>query len=670
VTAISLPAARRMESRMVRRLAAVGLAAGAVILYILLRGTWVLPHNEEAGVFSALNGVRDGIDAGRASNPLFFLVIDPFRQVVDQLVQSTLDMLHVVGWPGVIGVAAVLGFLAGGWRLALLAVSGFVSLGALGLWNESIDTLGLTLAAVVLSLLIGIPLGIVAGRSDGFQRLINPILDVMQIMPAFAYLGVITLLLRIGGASAAIATLIYAMPAAIRITSLAIRGVPPASVEAAASLGATRWQTLRKVQLPLARRVIGLGINQTIMLALGMVVVTVLIGAPGLGVPIIRALENTNVGAAFDAGLAIVILAIILDRLTEHASERMDARRPSDTATEARRRKVLLAGLAIALASIVAGILLAGSREFPESIAVSFREPVNAATGWVKSNLFGLTDGIKNGFSEGFLNPLQTVLTTSPWWLVVAVVFGAGSLISGWRAATFASICLIAIAGLGLWQHGMETLASVLVATAATLLIGLAFGIWSARNRRFSAILRPILDFAQTMPSFVYLLPAVALFGASRLTAIAAAVIYGIPPVIRLVEAGIRSVPVPIIEAATSSGATRSQLLWKVQLPVARQALLLAANQGIVLVLAMVVVGGLVGAGALGYDVVAGFAQSEDFGKGLAAGISIVLLGVMLDRITQGAGTRRSKLADEELPVNEGATAPSLPGDILVGHSA
>ena len=144
------------------------------------------------------------------------------------------------------------------------------------------------------------------------------------------------------------------------------------------------------------------------------------------------------------------------------------------------------------------------------------------------------------------------------------------------------------------------------------------------------------------MPSFVYLIPALALFAPTRFTAILAAVIYAMPPVIRLVEAGIRSVPVAAIEAGISSGASPRQLLWKVQLPMARRSLLLAANQGIVMVLAMVVVGGLVGAGALGYDVVAGFAQHEDFGKGLSAGIAIVLLGVMLDRITQGAGDRSS----------------------------
>jgi glycine betaine/proline transport system permease protein len=143
------------------------------------------------------------------------------------------------------------------------------------------------------------------------------------------------------------------------------------------------------------------------------------------------------------------------------------------------------------------------------------------------------------------------------------------------------------------------------------------------------------------MPAFVYLIPALALFSPTRFTAIVAAVIYAAPPVIRLVEVGIRAVPVSAIEAAVASGATRRQLLWKVQLPMSVQALLLAANQGIVMVLSMVVIGGMVGAGALGFDVITGFAQGQHFGKGLAAGIAIVLLGIMLDRITQGAGGKR-----------------------------
>ena len=159
----------------------------------------------------------------------------------------------------------------------------------------------------------------------------------------------------------------------------------------------------------------------------------------------------------------------------------------------------------------------------------------------------------------------------------------------------------------------------------------------------FRTTIRPLLDAAQTMPAFVYLIPAVALFQVGRFTAIVAAVIYAMPPVIRLVDAGIRAVSPTVMEAARC-GRRRPdrQLLWKVQLPLSRGALLLAANQGIVMVLAMVVVGALVGAGALGFDVISGFTQREDFGKGLAAGVVIVLLGIMLDRITQGAGGRPS----------------------------
>jgi glycine betaine/proline transport system permease protein len=198
----------------------------------------------------------------------------------------------------------------------------------------------------------------------------------------------------------------------------------------------------------------------------------------------------------------------------------------------------------------------------------------------------------------------------------------------------------------------MITLATTLVAVVLTLAVGIAFGIWSARSDRVSAFLRPGLDAAQTMPSFVYLVPALALFGPTRFTAIVAALIYAAPSVIRLVEDGIRGVSPTVVEAATSVGATPRQLLWKVQLPMARPSILLALNQGIVLVLAMVVVGGLVGGGALGYDVVVGFSKAQQFGKGLAAGIAIVLLGIMLDRITQAAGARKASSAQTDAPAD------------------
>lgn len=632
MTAISLPAVSRLDPSTARRGLALVLIAVAVLLFVLFQGQWTLPHDDDAALFKSLNGLRTFVDEHRTA-------LDPVRVVVATLVDVINTSIATLGWLGVIGVAGGLGLVFGGARLAVLVVAGFLVLGLLGLWDASMATLGLMLAAVVIALLIGIPLGILVGRSDRLSAFITPILDVMQIMPTFAYLTPMTLLFLIGAPSSTIATLIYAIPPAIRITSLGIRGVPRESVEAATSLGSTRWQVLRKVQLPLASRTIGIGVNQTIMMALSMVVITGLIGAPGLGRNILLALSKVDVGAAFDAGLAIVVLAIVLDRLTDKAGQWLDprSRRSEESAVRRRRRQVLtFAGVA---AVVVAAQLIPAS--FPTDVTFSFREPVNTIVDWITLTFSPLTLGIKNGFSDLVLNPLETVLTSAPWWLVTGVMVLVAWYISGRRAALTAGICLGLIVLLSLWSHSMATLTSVLIATVLTLLVGLVVGIMSARSDRLRAVLRPFLDTAQTLPAFVYLIPAIALFDPSRFTAIVAAIIYAAPPVIRLVDAGIRGVPPTVIEAATASGSTERQLLMKVQLPLSRQALLVAANQGIVLVLAMVVIGGLVGAGALGYDVVAGFAQREDFGKGLAAGTAIVLLGILLDRITQGAGGRR-----------------------------
>ena len=638
MTAITAPLAARLESKTARRLLLLIFAVVAVLLYVVFQGQGTLPHDEAYPLFDTLNAFREWIEVNRDS----FFLLELIRVGIGGLVGAFEGLLAGLGWPGVIALSGGLGLIFGGWRLALLGALGFTAIGALGLWESGMATLAQMLAAVLISLLIGIPLGIIAGRSRRFAAAIGPLLDAMQIMPTLAYLGPMTLLFGIGVAPGTIATLIYAIPPAIRITALGIRGVPGATMEAAESLGSTRWQTLSKVQLPLARRTIGIGVNQTIMMALSMVVITALIGAPGLGVDVLRALQSVNVGAAFQAGLAIVILAIVLDRLTERAGEWMDPR--FRRAGETRRGRRIVA--AIAAAAVVLAVLfartLADPTAFPETVFIDFRDPVNDIVAWIKTNLVGFTTAIKDAFSYGILNPLQGILTQAPWLLILAVVFVSAWYVSRLRAAIVAGACLLLTAALGLWEHGMETLASVIVATLVTLILGVAIGILSARNDPFRSTIRPLLDAAQTLPAFVYLIPAVALFSVGRFTAIVAAVIYAVPPVIRLVDAGIRAVSPTVLEAARSAGSTERQLLWKVQLPLSRRALLLAANQGIVMVLAMVVVGALVGAGALGFDVISGFTQREDFGKGLAAGVVIVLLGIMLDRITQGAGGRPS----------------------------
>jgi len=602
-----------------RRTVAAVLAVAAVVAYLVVRTTGAA-DSEDAWAFRFFTSVRTWVDDNRDTSPVFLFGFNYLKLAVVTLVDAVQGALYGLGWSGLVAAAGALTAVLAGWRLAIATVTGFLFLGVLGLWQESVDTLVLTLSAVLLAVLIGVPLGVLAARVPAVGAVLRPVLDVMQIMPTFAYLAPMTLLFSIGEPAAVIATLIFAVPVTIRITALGISEVSTTTVEAATALGSTRWQLLGKVRLPMARPTIVLAVNQTIMMALSMVVVTALIDAPGLGQTIVEALERVNVGAAFNAGVAIVVLAVLLDRVTTRAA----GRRPK------------LPYLLGAVGAVVVLALLPLSSEFPERWQVSFAQPVNDATHWIEFHWYDATEALKNGVSAALLDPLQTVLTTTPWWLFALVVLAFGTLGSGWRSATIAALAAAGIAGLGLWQHAMQTLAAVLVATVVTMLAGVMFGVLSARHDRFARVLRPMLDAAQTMPSFVYLLPAVALFGATRFTAIIAAVIYAVPPVVRLVERGIRDVPATAVEAALSAGSTPRQLLWKVQLPMARGGLLLATNQGIVMVLAMVVVGGLVGAGALGYDVVAGFSQREDFGKGLAAGFAIVLLGVLLDRLTQG----------------------------------
>ncbi|MEV7006089.1 ABC transporter permease subunit [Streptosporangium sp. NPDC051022] len=632
----SAPRARTGPRSWPARLTGVAVVVAA---YLLFRGTATLPHDDDAAPFRFVGDVRDWVDANRNDSPVFLFFVNYVRLLVGGLH----DALHLVpealGWAGTTGLACALGRLAGGGRVALTALAGFVSFGVLGVWRESADTLALVLAAVLLSLLVGLPLGVWAGRSVRLRRLLFPLLDVMQIMPTFAYLAPMVLFFQIGPASATVATAVYAIPPAIRIMALAVERVSPTAVEASTAVGATRWQTLRKVHLPMARTTIALAVNQTFMMALSMVVIAALIAAPGLGSDIVSGLSRADVGLMLPAGLAVVIMAVVLDRVTTAAATREPTAPGAFSARTSARPRIAVAA-ALTLCGVIAARFLPA--DFPEGWVLHLARPVNEAVTWAKFSWYGVTETIVAATTETLLNPLQTVLTTAPWWLATATVAVIAWRTGGRGAAVTAAGCLLATALLGLWQHTMETLTTVLAGVTLTMAAGLLLGVAAARSPRFAAVQRPLLDAAQTMPPFVYLLPALALFGATRFTAILASVVYAVPPVVRLVEDGIGGVCPAAVEAARSCGSTERQVLWKVRLPMARAAILLAANQGIVLTLAMVVVGGLVGAGGLGYDVVSGFSQRADFGMGFAAGVATVLVGVMLDRITRGAGERPS----------------------------
>ena len=497
---------------------------------------------------------------------------------------------------------------------------------------------------MILSLAIGIPVGIWAGLSDRVLKVVTPILDLAQILPTLVYLAPLALVFLIGPASATIATMVYSIPIAVRLTAFGIRGVPTSPVEAGTSMGTTKRQLLRKVQLPMSSRTIIMGINQTVMAALSFVVIAALIGAPGLGKPVIDALIIRNVGDGFVAGIAVVLIAIMLDRSTSAAITKKDTFVPPSEADRKRRKLALIIAGITAIVGIVLSRQMAWAAFFPKQIDISSQvaNVSDSAVTWVTENMELLTAGLSKAVTVGVLNPLESVLANSPWYLTIAMITLISLILGGIRSAIVSATLLIAVVATGLWYDTMITFTQTIVATMLTMIVGVVVGVWIGRSVRAERALRPILDAGQTLPAFVYLIPMLGFFGPSRFTAIATGIVYSIPIVVKIVGQGIREVPVNMVEAATSTGSTKWQLITKVQLPAAKKSLLLATNQGLIFVLAVVVIGGFVGGGGLGYLVLLGASKPELQGKGLVAGFCILLLGVMIDRIAQYMVARNS----------------------------
>ncbi len=255
----------------------------------------------------------------------------PTFQAMKVPVEALLDGVSaVLLWLPPIAFIVLVGVLAwrvAGWRIGALAAVSFTLIGMVGLWDLTMVTLSMVAASVVVCLIIGLPFGILAARSDRFQAALRPILDVMQTTPAFVYLVPVVMLFSIGTVAGVIATIIFALPPLIRLTDLGIRQVPDDVIEAAEAFGSSEREVLFKVRLPLALPTIMAGVNQTIMLALSMVVIAALIGAGGLGRPVVEGLNALRIGQAGIGGLAIVLLAIVLDRLTQAFGEGGAAKR-------------------------------------------------------------------------------------------------------------------------------------------------------------------------------------------------------------------------------------------------------------------------------------------------------------------------------------------------------
>ena len=613
--------------------------------------TLARPVNDLTSFQTWLNSVRDNVQVAATNNWFFHGVIGTIVDGVNNLFLKLQELFSTpapprpvpqIGWLGVVAILGWIAYAVASWRAAVLVVVSVLLFGVLGYWQDSVDLLLITALAVGLCIVIGLPIGIAMARRGWVSAVVTPFLDVMQTMPSFAYLIPFVLIFSIGPACALIVTMVYAMPPLIRITEHGIRSVSPTTIEAADSIGATRRQLLRKVQLPMARRTIVLGINQCTLAALSMATIAAFVNGPGLGQPNVAALENLDIGTAAVTGLAIVVIAIMLDRTTTAASERTELQsRGIGQSAKTRRATLAAFGFIVLIAVWLSRTYLSLAR-FPGrfNFGTDLGHWIGSATNTVVNHIDAFTAGIKNAVSYGFLNPLQSLLAETPWWLLALVLIAISFVLGGWRPAVVTVVCEGVLLGVGLWNDAMVTLTMTLVATVLVMIVAVVLGVLMGRSRRADTVVRPFLDAFQTLPPFVYLVPALALFSTSRFTAIVAAMLYGVTISTKLVADGIRSVPPTTVEAAESTGSTSWQMISKVQLPMSKAALVLATNQGLLYVLSMVVIGGLVGGGSLGYLVVAGFSQATLFGKGLAAAIAITALGVMLDRTARYAAAR------------------------------
>jgi glycine betaine/proline transport system permease protein len=587
------------------------------------------------------------IRGNRTESFLFVYVFNPIRSVISGFIEIFMgiiavpgdgNLIPVLGWFGTLVLIGFIVYATSTLRMAFFSMFLMLLCGMLGMWLLTMETLAMTIGAVVLSLLIALPLGVWAGLNDKVMKVLRPWLDLAQVLPTLVYLAPLALVFLIGIASATIATMIYSIPICIRITALAIKSLKQGPIEAAESAGSTRWQVLTKVQLPMAKSTIILAVNQTTLAALSFVVIAALIGAPGLGKPVLEALQIRNVGDGVVAGLAVVLLAVMLDRSTSAAVNRDQSGYAAADAAKVRRRIGLAIFGVLTIVAIYLSRYVLAFAVFPEQLII--KEPVaeaaNAVSDWITDNLGFLTVTGSEFFTVWVLNPLQDVLANSPWWLTLIAITLLAFILAGRTVGILVFVLLALVMATGLWNDTMLTLAMTLIATGFVVIIGIVMGVWAGRSAKVDRFLRPFLDAGQTMPAFVYLVPVLALFGPTRFAAIVLGVVYAAPVVIRIVADGIRKVPKESVEAAVSAGSTNLQVITKVQLPVARRSILLGVNQGLIFVLAVVVIGGFVGAGGLGYLVIVGQSKPELAGKGLAAGIAIVLLGIILDRIAQG----------------------------------
>jgi len=612
---------------------------------------WVIPLSHWISGF--VKWLLDGLDLGlftfhELTRSISWLIDQPYNISRSLLAEGFMEgqgsdailVFPRVSWIAAIAIVGLIGRYAQDWKLAGLAAACFFYLAVFGQWDSAMVTLSSILIAVPFGVVGGILLGIWGFRSATFRAVISPILDLMQTVPVFAYLVPILILFGFGPVSAMIATIIYAMPPMVRVTMLALKQVPEEVVEFGRMAGCTSRQMMWKVMLPSAKPTLMVGFNQVVMLSLNMVIIASMIGAGGLGFDVLNALKRLRIGEGIEAGLAITLLAITLDRLSQAMAHRSEPVHEVAVSSLWRRHPYLIATALLLAVTWALGAVWPAVQDYPEELYVTTGTFWGDVVKWININYFDQLDGVKNFLLLNVMIPIKRFLLSLPWVAVVGLVALAGVQLGGWRLGALVGSMALFIALVGQWPKSMVTVylcgLSVVIAAA----IGIPIGIYAALNDRFHKFIQVVVDTLQTLPSFVYLMPVVMLFRVGDFAALLAVVVYAVTPAIRYTDHGIRQVPPHLVEAAIASGCTPWQVLWKVRLPMALPEMMLGINQTIMMALSMLVITALVGTRDLGQEVYIALTKA-DSGRGLVAGLCVAFIAIIADRLIGAWSARR-----------------------------
>ncbi len=550
-----------------------------------------------------------------------------------------------VPWVVLVGLFIVVGAKLGGPWLAALAGACSLYLAVFDTWEDSMITLSIVFVVAPLAALFGWAAGLAAAKARWFEALLVPVLNVMQSMPHFSYLLPISVFIGIGDEAGAIATIMFAIPPMARLTLLGLRSVPPEVREAGLMSGCTKWQMLWRVEMPAARPQFMVGINQVLMQCFGMTVLASFVGTRGLGLPLLNFLQSLKIGKALEFGVAIVLMAIMLDRLSQAAG----ARRPEHidySKSWLQRHPFWIAGAGVVVGGMVLTRITEHAQVLPKDWTVSTAPFWEEIVDWVQLNLKSPLGYFRDFMIVEVLFPMRDGFQALPWIGLLVLVAAVGWRFGGWRLAAIVATFVAYLAFSGFWIESMETLYLVVAALIVSVVIGVPIGIFASTTDRRYAAVQVVLDTFQVLPSFIYLIPVVMLFRVGPVAALTAIVIYATVPAVRYTMLGLRNVPDDMIEAAEMSGCTRTQVLRKVKFPMAFPEIMLGMNQvllfGLLLVIISAFIGGIDG---LGDDILLARTEQALVGEGIVAGFNVAVIGLTADQlITNYARQRKAQL--------------------------